>query len=128
MERINAERVAAGEMKTTAFQIWVQMTHRGRGFADRGGGDGLLLEGTAECPSGEGLVPVWVAMILAQIGLGAWTIWSDKAADVATAHMALGALSLLVGALLTFRLFCGARSRDFILPDAPNRRLIERIA
>ena len=27
------------------------------GFADRGGGNGFLLEGTAECPSGEGLVP-----------------------------------------------------------------------
>ena len=56
---------------------------------------------------------IWVAMILAQIGLGAWTIWSNKAADVATAHMVLGALSLLVGALMTFRLFCGARTSGF---------------
>jgi hypothetical protein len=30
--------------------------------------------------------------------------------------------------LLTFRLFFGARIRDFVLPDAPNRGLIERIA
>jgi len=47
---------------------------------------------------------------------------------VATAHMALGALSLLVGALLAFRLFCGARIRDFVLPDDVNRGLIERVA
>jgi hypothetical protein len=47
---------------------------------------------------------------------------------VATAHMALGALSLLLGAVLAFRLFCGARIRDFVLPDAVNRGLIERIA
>jgi cytochrome c oxidase assembly protein subunit 15 len=71
---------------------------------------------------------LWIAMILVQIGLGAWTIWSKKAADVATVHMALGALSLLVGALLAFRLFCGARIRDFVLPDDVNRGLIERIA
>jgi heme a synthase len=71
---------------------------------------------------------IWIVMILAQIGLGAWTIWSNKAADVATAHMALGALSLLVGALLAFRLFCGAQTQDFVLPDAPNASLMERIA
>ena len=70
---------------------------------------------------------IWIAMILVQIGLGAWTIWSQKAADVATAHMALGALSCS-RRLLTFRLFCGARIRDFVLPDAINRGLIERIA
>jgi cytochrome c oxidase assembly protein subunit 15 len=28
MERINAERLAAGEMKTNALQIWIQMAHR----------------------------------------------------------------------------------------------------
>jgi hypothetical protein len=33
--------------------------------------------------------------------LGAFTIWSNKAADVATAHMVVGALSLVTGALLT---------------------------
>jgi heme A synthase len=34
-----------------------------------------------------------------QIGLGAWTIWSNKAADVATLHVLVGALSLVTGAL-----------------------------
>lgn len=42
---------------------------------------------------------LWLLMILTQIGLGAWTIWSNKAADVATLHMLLGSLILLVGAL-----------------------------
>jgi len=41
----------------------------------------------------------WFAMIVVQIGLGAWTIWSNKAADVATAHVLVGALSLVTGAL-----------------------------
>ena len=31
MERINAERLAAGEMKTNASQIWIQMAHRAPG-------------------------------------------------------------------------------------------------
>jgi cytochrome c oxidase assembly protein subunit 15 len=41
----------------------------------------------------------WLALIFSQIALGAATIWSDKAADVATAHVMVGALSLVTGAL-----------------------------
>jgi cytochrome c oxidase assembly protein subunit 15 len=41
----------------------------------------------------------WLAGIAAQIALGAWTVWSNKAADVATAHVLIGALSLAIGAL-----------------------------
>jgi cytochrome c oxidase assembly protein subunit 15 len=40
----------------------------------------------------------WLALIAVQIGLGAATIWSDKAADVATAHVLVGALALVTGA------------------------------
>ena len=39
--------------------------------------------------------------MLGQAALGAATIWTDKAADVATAHVAVGALTLLTGVLLT---------------------------
>ena len=45
------------------------------------------------------LAVFWLALILCQIGLGAWTIWSNKAADVATLHVMVGALSLVTGAL-----------------------------
>ena len=45
------------------------------------------------------LAMMWLALILVQAGLGAWTIWSNKAADVATAHVLVGALSLVTGAL-----------------------------
>ncbi len=41
----------------------------------------------------------WLALILFQVGLGAATIWTNKAADVATAHVLVGALALAVGAL-----------------------------
>src|SRR5262249_38982117 len=40
---------------------------------------------------------VWVILVLCQIALGGWVIWSDKAADVATAHVALGAVMLSFG-------------------------------
>jgi cytochrome c oxidase assembly protein subunit 15 len=60
---------------------------------------------------------IWLTMILCQVALGAWTIWSNKAADVATAHMALGALSLVVGVIFTFRLFRASDSNRFTAPD-----------
>ena len=43
----------------------------------------------------------WVALILTQAVLGMATIWSNKAADIATAHVFGGALSLAVGAILS---------------------------
>jgi cytochrome c oxidase assembly protein subunit 15 len=44
---------------------------------------------------------VWLGLILAQVLLGAATIWSDKAADVATAHVLCGALSLAFGIIVS---------------------------
>jgi heme a synthase len=44
---------------------------------------------------------VWIFLVVLQFGLGAWTIWSDKAADIATAHVFIGALTLMTGALLS---------------------------
>jgi cytochrome c oxidase assembly protein subunit 15 len=40
---------------------------------------------------------LWVGLVFGQIALGAWVIWSNKAADVATAHVALGAVMLSFG-------------------------------
>jgi heme a synthase len=128
IERINAQRVADGEMKTNAVQIWVQMAHRMLALLIALAVCLFVWKARRSARVIQQWAWLWIAMIALQIGLGAWTIWSDKAADVATAHMALGALSLLVGALLTLRLFCGARIRDFVLPDAVNRGLMERIA
>jgi cytochrome c oxidase assembly protein subunit 15 len=39
----------------------------------------------------------WVVLVTCQIALGAWTIWSNKAADIATAHVAVGAIMLSFG-------------------------------
>jgi heme a synthase len=128
MEQINSQRLAAGEMKTTAVQVWIQMAHRAMAVLIALGVVAFCWATRRRSRAVRFWSMIWVAMILVQIGLGAWTIWSNKAADIATAHMALGALSLVVGALLTFRLFCGARTWDFVLPDVKNRPLIGRIA
>lgn len=63
----------------------------------------------------------WLGLILVQVALGAFTIWSNKAADVATAHVLGGALSLATGVILCIISF---RSPEFarsapILSRAP---------
>jgi cytochrome c oxidase assembly protein subunit 15 len=65
---------------------------------------------------------IWLGMILLQVVLGAATIWSRKAADIATAHVLIGALSLAMGTWLC--ILC-ARSPEKnaarALSDAPAR-------
>jgi hypothetical protein len=39
--------------------------------------------------------------------LGAATIWSDKAADIATAHVLVGAMSLALGGMLSLISYAG---------------------
>jgi heme A synthase len=42
----------------------------------------------------------WLGLVLAQVALGAATIWSNKAADIATLHVLIGALTLALGTIL----------------------------
>ncbi len=53
------------------------------------------------------LARFWLVLVHLQFALGAFTIWSNKAADVATAHVVVGALCLVTGALLTTLAFRG---------------------
>jgi cytochrome c oxidase assembly protein subunit 15 len=83
----------------TAFQIGLQMVHRIVAV--------LILAAVAACAWTARKSPLvrpalaWLGLIIVQAGLGAWTIWSNKAADVATAHVVVGAISLATGGLLT---------------------------
>ncbi len=87
----------------TAFQIYAQMAHRimalGILFAVAwlAGAVRRALPGSFLSKGAGG----WLVLILAQACLGVFTIWSNKAADVATAHVALGAVSLVTGAMLS---------------------------
>ena len=89
LAKINAWRDARALSDVTAFQIWLQMAHRflaliiaiaiiafcARVWRDTVGFDAL-----------KRLSLLWVVLVLCQIALGAWVIWSNKAADVASAH------------------------------------------
>lgn len=112
LRRINAAREADRIAPVTVAQIQLQMTHRFGAVA-------LLLVVIAFVARAVNVTPLghwlrgwsllWCGAILLQILLGALTIWFNKAADVATSHMALGALLTGFTILLVFRLFCAAR-------------------
>lgn len=108
LDQINAERVAENEVPTTVTLIWLQMIHRLVAYTIFAGvlAFAILAGKRSSDRFGQLIAWLWVVMITGQIGLGAWTIWSNKAADVTTLHVALGALSLFLGGLLTFRIFC----------------------
>ncbi len=46
----------------------------------------------------------WIFLVFAQLVLGAWTVLSNKAADIATSHVLGGALMLVTGVLLSMAL------------------------
>jgi len=86
----------------TAFQIDLQMAHRVVAV--------LILAAVIGCSWSAfrnftwrspltKLAALWLGLILVQVALGAATIWSKKAADIATAHVLVGAVSLAAGAL-----------------------------
>jgi cytochrome c oxidase assembly protein subunit 15 len=130
VEKINQGRLADSQMPTTAVQIWLQMAHRTMAFVILGFVAAIAAltfsHPIARAASAWGAA--WLVMILCQVALGAWTVWSNKAADVATAHMALGALSLVVGVIFTFRLFRASDTKRFTVPDNIQPSDLTRIA
>ena len=104
IQAINQRRLEATDPNPiTAFQIVVHMIHRitallifcGVGFLAlkfrRLSGPNVLLRR---------LVLIWFGMILAQLALGILTVLNNKPADIATAHVVLGAASLVVGSMI----------------------------
>jgi cytochrome c oxidase assembly protein subunit 15 len=97
LAKINAWRDARGLSDVTAFQICLQMMHRFLAFI-------IAIAIIAfwarvwreprESAFLKRLSALWVILVFCQIALGGWVIWSNKAADVATAHVALGAVML----------------------------------
>jgi cytochrome c oxidase assembly protein subunit 15 len=110
VEHYNTERLkhhtllGATEPLTTALAINLQMAHRV--------GAVLITVAILATAAGMWLTPgsapilrrwsaVWVGLVFVQFALGAFTIWTNKAADVATTHVAVGALTFVLGTLLT---------------------------
>src|SRR5205823_9711061 len=100
LAKINTWRDARALSDVDAFQIWLQMTHRFLAvligiaviaFCVR------VLKDASHLTVLRRLSILWVVLFFLQFTLGAWTIWSNKAADIATAHVAVGAIMLSFG-------------------------------
>jgi cytochrome c oxidase assembly protein subunit 15 len=97
---INVWREARALSDVTPFHIWLQMTHRLVALIIAAGVIASLFLSRRTGPDA-GLLSrfsdFWFLLLACQITLGAWVIWSNKAADIATAHVAVGASMLALG-------------------------------
>lgn len=87
----------------TAGQIHLQMAHRIVAIAILAGAVGLVWWIRRRCREAGTVVTlasVVLGMVVLQALLGAATIWTNKAADIATVHVAVGALTFLSSAML----------------------------
>jgi cytochrome c oxidase assembly protein subunit 15 len=85
----------------TAFQVNLQMVHRLVAYLIFLGVIAAAFLAKKKLGKSDGLTKFawfWLALLTAQIGLGAWTVWSNKAADITTLHVMVGASALLTGA------------------------------
>ena len=114
---INHERTESmGLVATSAGQILLQMFHRiGATFVFIG----VIVVAVQTLKSSRWLPPSLRRLALAglpiiamQIMLGIYTIWKNKAADIATMHVAVGAASLVWGVLTTAGMMRWSRSRS----------------
>ena len=100
--QINQQRGAASQPYTSAALILLQYVHRvwavlivvGLVFTAIRLLRGQLPIFFRRCAAG------WILLVVVQVCLGAWTVLSNKAADIATAHVLFGALTLMLGVLL----------------------------
>jgi len=104
--RYNQERLEVmAANPITAFQVGLQMVHRITAVIIMAAVGWTLLATKRRLGWKAPLTKLalgWVGLIVGQAALGAATIWSNKAADIATAHVAVGALSLMIGVMIVF--------------------------
>jgi cytochrome c oxidase assembly protein subunit 15 len=86
----------------TAFQVVLQMIHRLVAlliFLGVAAAAGLAVKRLGKNDPLAKFAFFWLGLIVMQVALGIETIRSNKAADFATAHVLVGALSLVAGTL-----------------------------
>jgi cytochrome c oxidase assembly protein subunit 15 len=122
LAKINAWRDARALSDVTAFQVWLQMAHRFLAMIIAVAVFAFCFQvwkHTGQVTSLKRLSIWWLVLLFCQLTLGAWTIWSNKAADIATAHVAMGAIMLSFG--VSIYAICSR-----ILPADPNARSTTR--
>ena len=102
----NAQRMETSSVNPiTAFQIILQMIHRIVAVLILLGVIAAAVLALKKLGGADGLTKFswfWSALLVAQIALGIATVLTNKAADIATLHVMVGAASMLVGALWWF--------------------------
>ena len=127
LAEINTWRETRALSEVTAFHIWLQMAHRFLALVVATGVVACLFRaraaGLRDMPLAS-LSDAWFLLLASQITLGAWVVWSNKAADIATAHVAIGATMLALGvaiATICLRLLQGAGTmstrRSSLVPE-----------
>jgi cytochrome c oxidase assembly protein subunit 15 len=105
--KVNQARGSAGQPFTSGGLILLQYVHRVWAMLIAIGvvwvATKLIRRGSLPEPIQRGAV-FWIFLVFAQLALGAWTVLSNKAADIATSHVLFGALTLVVGVLLSVAL------------------------
>jgi heme a synthase len=104
LAEINTWRDARALSDVTAFQIWLQLTHRFVAVLIAAGVIGALILARKtgdEAGMLSRFTDAWFLLLACQITLGAWVIWSNKAADIATTHVAVGATMFALGVALS---------------------------
>jgi heme a synthase len=117
---INAWRDADALSDVTAFQIWLQMAHRLVAVVIAVGVVAFWFRVRRGAPASialKRLSSFLVFLLVCQITLGAWTIWSNKAADIATAHVAVGATIFGFGIAITAICLQLARQKSMADPS-----------
>jgi cytochrome c oxidase assembly protein subunit 15 len=102
--QINDWRDARALSDVTSFQIWLQLTHRFVAVVIAAGViASMFLARRIGTFAGmlSRFTDLWFLLLAAQITLGAWVIWSNKAADIATTHVAVGATMFALGVSLS---------------------------
>ena len=110
-----------------AWHVWLQMLHRLGALATLALAIFLVVKTRRRLGQTHPFTKVvcmMLAMIMAQAGLGVWTLLSNKAADVATGHVLLGAACLALSSLLlmaakrlVFLAELGKLSKDLVKHD-----------
>jgi cytochrome c oxidase assembly protein subunit 15 len=115
LAEINAWRDARALSDVTPFQIWLQLTHRFFALIISAGVIASLLLARRTGQNAGVLsrfADLWFLLLACQITLGAWVIWSNKAADIATAHVAIGATMFALGVSICVICLRFLRSRE----------------
>jgi cytochrome c oxidase assembly protein subunit 15 len=104
LAEINSWRDTRALSDVTAFQIWLQLTHRFVAVLIAAGVIASMIlarRSTTEPGRLSRFTDAWFLLLVCQITLGAWVIWSNKAADVATTHVAVGATMFALGVAIS---------------------------